>query len=649
MSTEATPSAAPDVSDATPAAAAAPTSTALTVVGGDEKKDEDAMADMPTLFSTRKPRNLKAGVSSAVKSVAKGVAMGAAGAVVAPIMGARENGVKGFAAGVGAGLLGLVTLPVSGVVVGAVQVARGAMNTPEAMKEKARGKIWDEDTRAWVAYNLTDEARAMLGESEEEWCKQHGLTEGGTKDGGVKGDKGSSGSAVKESELYDALGVTTDASAAQIRKGYFKLAKELHPDKNRDDPNAHDKFQKVGEAYQVLSNEELRAKYDMQGKAALETSALVDPTSFFAMLFGSEPFEHLIGELKLATMFAHGDADESYLAYKQKRREVLCALTLAGLLRQFEHGDEGEFEADMHREAQALVQAPVGVALVWTCGYIYEHKGQQALGGLEAVGARASETVHSFANNYRIASAAIKTYRAFRKDISDDGKSKKKKAEKEKAEKEKEKAGSSDADGSADGSGANGDKAPKELSVGDRATIRDLVARPELNGYAGRISGWNEQKERFVLELDGSGDTLLLKATNLTAEGASDGAAASGGGAGGSSGDGEEGEEGPMGAGGPSENTMLMMLEAAWRMSLLDIEGTLRHACNKVLSDQSVEADARKARARGLVVMGRVFQAYGSADALKSTDFAQHMQQVGARMAEKVAEEHDKQATAQGQ
>jgi hypothetical protein len=169
-------------------------------------------------------------------------------------------------------------------------------------------------------------------------------------------------------------------------------------------------------------------------------------------------------------MFAHGDADESYLAYKQKRREVLCALTLAGLLRQFEHGDEGEFEADMHREAQALVQAPVGVALVWTCGYIYEHKGQQALGGLEAVGARASETVHSFANNYRIASAAIKTYRAFRKDISDDGKSKKKKAEKEKAEKEKEKAGSSDADGSADGSGANGDKAPKELSVGDRAT-----------------------------------------------------------------------------------------------------------------------------------------------------------------------------------
>ena len=81
------------------------------------------------------------------------------------------------------------------------------------------------------------------------------------------------------------------------------------------------------------------------------------------------------------------------------------------------------------------------------------------------------------------------------------------------------------------------------------------------------------------------------------------------------------------------------MLESMWRVSLLDIEATLRHACNKVLSDQSVSKEARKARARGLVLMGKVFQAYGSADALKTIDFAQHMQQVGERMAEKAA--HD--------
>ena len=89
---------------------------------------------------------------------------------------------------------------------------------------------------------------------------------------------------------------------------------------------------------------------------------------------------------------------------------------------------------------------------------------------------------------------------------------------------------------------------------------------------------------------------------------------------------------------------MLLMLESMWRVSMLDIESTLRHACNKVLSDQSVDKDARKARAKGLVLMGRVFQAYGSADALKTTDFSQHMQQVGERMAAKVSEEAEKEA-----
>ena len=96
------------------------------------------------------------------------------------------------------------------------------------------------------------------------------------------------------------------------------------------------------------------------------------------------------------------------------------------------------------------------------------------------------------------------------------------------------------------------------------------------------------------------------------------------------------------GPGGPSEDTVLLMLESMWRVSLLDIEATLRHACNKVLSDQCVDKEARKARARGLVIMGRVFQSYGSSDALKTTDFSAHMQEVGQRMAQKVAEENDK-------
>ena len=85
-----------------------------------------------------------------------------------------------------------------------------------------------------------------------------------------------------------------------------------------------------------------------------------------------------------------------------------------------------------------------------------------------------------------------------------------------------------------------------------------------------------------------------------------------------------------------------MMLESMWRVSLLDIESTLRHACNKVLSDQSVTKEARKSRARGLVVLGKVFQRYGSSDALKTTDFKQHMESTGVAMAEKIQKEREK-------
>ena len=76
---------------------------------------------------------------------------------------------------------------------------------------------------------------------------------------------------------------------------------------------------------------------------------------------------------------------------------------------------------------------------------------------------------------------------------------------------------------------------------------------------------------------------------------------------------------------------MYLMLESMWHVSLLDIEATLRHACNKVLADDSADTALRKARARGLVAMGRVFQLYGSSDALKSIDFAKHVQSVGER------------------
>ncbi len=66
-------------------------------------------------------------------------------------------------------------------------------------------------------------------------------------------------------DYYQTLGVSKDASQAEIKKAYRKLAREYHPDVNPDDPNAEEKFKDINEAYQVLSDEDKRQKYDQFG------------------------------------------------------------------------------------------------------------------------------------------------------------------------------------------------------------------------------------------------------------------------------------------------------------------------------------------------------------------------------------------------
>ena len=63
---------------------------------------------------------------------------------------------------------------------------------------------------------------------------------------------------VSDTTFYDLLGVSSEATSSEIKRAYLKRARELHPDKNIEDPAANDKFQKLGEAYQVLSNDESR-------------------------------------------------------------------------------------------------------------------------------------------------------------------------------------------------------------------------------------------------------------------------------------------------------------------------------------------------------------------------------------------------------
>ncbi|MCK4922795.1 MAG: DnaJ domain-containing protein, partial [Bacteroidales bacterium] len=73
---------------------------------------------------------------------------------------------------------------------------------------------------------------------------------------------------MSKKDYYEVLEVSQSASQDEIKKAYRKQALKFHPDKNPDDPSAESKFKESAEAYEILSNQEKRAKYDQFGHAA---------------------------------------------------------------------------------------------------------------------------------------------------------------------------------------------------------------------------------------------------------------------------------------------------------------------------------------------------------------------------------------------
>ena len=80
--------------------------------------------------------------------------------------------------------------------------------------------------------------------------------------------------------LYDILGVSPDASQAEIKRAYREKSRELHPDKNKNDPAATARFQELSEAYQTLRHPDERMNYDLLGMSGCFFSSFFTPFSF---------------------------------------------------------------------------------------------------------------------------------------------------------------------------------------------------------------------------------------------------------------------------------------------------------------------------------------------------------------------------------
>ena len=101
-------------------------------------------------------------------------------------------------------------------------------------------------------------------------------------------------------DYYEVLGVNRGSSEAEIKKAFRRLARDLHPDVNRHDPEAEEKFKEAAEAYEVLSDPERRRTYDAFGREGLRTGGWAPHTSgtmedILASFFGGG--DSLFGDL----------------------------------------------------------------------------------------------------------------------------------------------------------------------------------------------------------------------------------------------------------------------------------------------------------------------------------------------------------------
>ena len=111
------------------------------------------------IYNTKKPEHAGDGIMSGLGNIAKGTGAGLVALGGLTYAGAKSEGLKGGLKGFGVGLMSGIGLAAAGVGTGVYQMGRGIANTPNAIKQNADGKEWNEETGEYYIYNLNEEAQ----------------------------------------------------------------------------------------------------------------------------------------------------------------------------------------------------------------------------------------------------------------------------------------------------------------------------------------------------------------------------------------------------------------------------------------------------------------------------------------------------------
>lgn len=315
------------------------------------------------IFPARKPRDILEGTWNAIVTLLLAGTINTVTMLGIPLLAFRQEGARGGVLGtIGASIFALV-ISVGSVASAAYQFLLGVIATPSAIQAVARGQVWDSSQRVWTVYNLEEETRTIQTRRRNK--RQDG---------------------VKDMSLYDLLEVSVDASSKDIKRAYYRKAKDVHPDKRPDDQQANEQFLHLHQAYTTLFDEKLRTQYDKYGikagggQGGVDGAFDFDFKVFFAALFDSQPVEPYVGELRVTfytnklmellklsqlqremsvdtfQKFAQGWSDETRL------RQIEIARNLLSLIQPFVTGSitQTEFVQKSRQEADRIAGTAFG-------------------------------------------------------------------------------------------------------------------------------------------------------------------------------------------------------------------------------------------------------------------------------------------------